>query len=107
VNHLVTTPKELHAGFLDWADAISAWHRPPRWYNRLCAICMTTFYRLALSRCRCDWRILVNARLHRAIYATGRQDHTLAFRQERRAAYVNDVAIAAPPTSSGTISVVS
>jgi Domain of unknown function (DUF4105) len=98
---LVTTPQERRATFLDYVDAINDLYRTPRWYNGLCTNCTTTFYRLPNSRWRLDWRILVNARLDRALYATGRLDRTLPFPQLRRAAYLNDVANAAPVDGFG------
>ena len=42
------------------------------------------------SRCRCDWRVLANGRLDRALYEDGRLDRTLPFPELRRLAYLND-----------------
>jgi hypothetical protein len=53
------------------------------------------------TRCRCDWRILVNARLDRALYASGRLDRTVPFAELRRAARLNDIANAAPEDGFG------
>jgi hypothetical protein len=98
---LATTPEELRATFLDYIDAINALYQTPRWYHGLCTNCTTAFYRLPSSRRRCDWRVLANAQLDRALYATGRLDRTLAFAELRRAAYLNDIANAAPEEGFG------
>jgi Domain of unknown function (DUF4105) len=98
---LATTAEELRATFLDYIDAINALYRTPRWYHGLCTNCTTTFYRLPSRRCRCDWRVLANARLDRALYATGRLDRSLPFPELRRAAYLNEVANSAPADGFG------
>jgi hypothetical protein len=98
---LVTTSKELQATFLDYIDAINALYRTPRWYHGLCTNCTTTFYQLPSRRCRCDWRVLANARLDRALYATGRLDRSLPFEDLRRLARLNDIANAAPADGFG------
>jgi hypothetical protein len=98
---LTTTAEERRATFLDYVDAINALYRTPRWYNGLCTNCTTAFYRLPSRRCRCDWRVLANARLDRALYAAGRLDRTLPFPQLRRAAYLNDIANRAPEEGFG------
>jgi hypothetical protein len=67
----------------------------------LCTNCTTTFYRLPSRRCRCDWRVLANAQLDRALYATGRLDRTLPFPELRRLANLNDVANNAPKDGFG------
>jgi hypothetical protein len=58
---------ELREAFLDYVDAINGIYEQPRWYHGLCANCTTSFYRLPSSRRRCDWRVIVNGRLHRAL----------------------------------------
>jgi hypothetical protein len=98
---LVTTAEELRATFLDYVDAINALYRTPRWYHGLCTNCTTSFYQLPSSRRRCDWRVLANARLDRALYATGRLDRSLPFPELRRAAYLNEVANNAPADGFG------
>jgi predicted acylesterase/phospholipase RssA/CRP-like cAMP-binding protein len=45
------------------------------------------FYHLPSRRCRCDWRVLANARLDRALYAAGRLDRTVPFHELHRIAY--------------------
>jgi hypothetical protein len=98
---LATTAEELRATFLDYIDAINALYRTPRWYHGLCMNCTTAFYRLPSRRCRCDWRVLANARLDRALYAAGRLDRTLPFPELRRASYLNDIANRAPEEGFG------
>jgi hypothetical protein len=92
---------ELRTAFLDYVGAINGLYTRPRWYNGLCANCTTTFYRLPGSRCRFDWRVLVNSRLDRALYEAGRLDRSLPFPELRRAAYLNDVANSAPEAGFG------
>ncbi len=53
-------------------------------------------YRLPSSRWRCDWRVIANGRLDRALYEAGRLDRALPFEDLRRIAYINDIANAAP-----------
>jgi hypothetical protein len=98
---LVTTPDELRATFLDYVDSINSLYETPRWYNGLCTNCTTTFYRLPSRQCRCDWRVLANARLDRALYAAGRLDQTLPFPELRRAAHLNEIANSAPEKGFG------
>jgi hypothetical protein len=98
---LVTTPEELRATFLDYIDAINDLYRTPRWYNGLCTNCTTTFYQLPSRRCRCDWRVLANARLDRALYAAGRLDRSLPLPELRRSAYLNELANSAPADGFG------
>jgi hypothetical protein len=98
---LATTAEELRATFLDYVDAINALYRRPRWYHGLCTNCTTTFYRLPSRRCRCDWRVLANARLDRALHAAGRLDRSLSFPELRRTAYLNDIANRAPEEGFG------
>lgn len=98
---LASTPQELRATFLDYVDAVNAMYQTPRWYHGLCMNCTTAFYRLPSRRCRCDWRVLANARLDRALYAAGRLDRKLPFPVLRRAAYLNDIANRAPEKGFG------
>jgi hypothetical protein len=98
---LVTTAEERRATLLDYIDAINDLDRTPRWYNGLCTNCTTAFYRLPSSRRRCDWRVLANARLDRALYATGRLDRSVPFAELRRSAYLNEVANSAPADGFG------
>jgi hypothetical protein len=95
------SPDELRAVFLDYVGAINGLYETPRWYHGLCANCTTTFYRLPNSRCRCDWRVLANGWLDRALYEAGRLDRTLPFRELRRTAYLNEVANSAPEDGFG------
>jgi hypothetical protein len=92
---------ELRTVFLDYVAAANGLYDTPRWYNGLCANCTTTFYRLPHSRCRCDWRVLANGRLDRALYEAGRLDRSLPFEDLRRAAYLNEAANAAPEVGFG------
>jgi hypothetical protein len=98
---LATTPEELRATFLDYVDAINTLYQMPRWYHGLCTNCTTSFYQLPSRRRRCDWRVLANARLDRALYAAGRLDRSMPFPELRRAAYLNDVANSAPADGFG------
>ena len=59
------------------------------------------FYHLPSRRCRCDWRVLANARLDRALHAAGRLDRSLSFPELRRTAYLNDIANRAPEDGFG------
>ena len=67
----------------------------------LCTNCTTTFYWLPNSRCRCDWRVLANSRLDKALYEAGRLDNNLPFPELRRSAYLTDVANSAPVDGFG------
>jgi hypothetical protein len=98
---LTATPDELRAVFLDYIDAINGLYETPRWYHGLCMNCTTAFYRMPSRRWRCDWRVLANAQLDRALYATNRFDRTLPFADLRRAAYLNDIANRAPEEGFG------
>jgi hypothetical protein len=98
---LVATPGEVRAAFLDYVNAINELYRTPRWYNGLFTNCTTSFYQLPSSRRRCDWRVLANARLDRALYATGRLDRSVPFQRLRRAASLNGVANQAPSDGFG------
>jgi hypothetical protein len=89
-------PEQLRATFLDYVDAINSLYETPRWYHGLCANCTTSFYRLPGSRVRCDWRVIANARLDRALYEDGRLDRTLPFPELQRSAYLNEIANCAP-----------
>jgi hypothetical protein len=93
--------EELRAAFLDYVGAINGLYEKPRWYHGLCANCTTAFYRLPSSRVRCDWRVLANGRLDRALYEAGRLDRTLPFPELRRSAYLNQVANSAPEHEFG------
>jgi hypothetical protein len=98
---LSVTDDELRAAFLDYVNAINALHETPQWYHGLCTNCTTAFYRLPSSQRRWDWRVLVNARLDRALYAAGRLDRTSPFPKLRQSAYLNDVANQAPEVGFG------
>lgn len=98
---LSVTPEDVRATFLDYARMINRIHARPRWYHGLCANCTTTYYWLPNSRCRLDWRVIANGRLDRALYADGRLDRSLPFGRLRRAAYLTDVANAAPEVGFG------
>jgi hypothetical protein len=95
------TPAESRAAFLDYVGAINAIAERPRWYHGVSANCTTSFYRLPNSRCRLDWRVLVNARLDRALYEDGRLDRTVPFLELRRRARLNEAANAAPADGFG------
>jgi hypothetical protein len=98
---LKTTPEELKACFLDYVDAMNVLYLRPRWYHGLCTNCTTSFYQLPSSRRRWDWRVLLNARLDRALYDTGRLDRTLPFPALRQAADLTDIANGAPAEGFG------
>jgi hypothetical protein len=94
-------PDRLRTIFLDYVAAVNHLYRTPEWYHGLCANCTTTFYRLPNSRPRCDWRVLVNGRLDRALYEAGVLDRSVPFEVLRRTAYLNDVVRAAPRDGFG------
>jgi hypothetical protein len=98
---LVTTAEDRRATFLDYVNAVNALYQTPRWYHGLCMNCTTTFYRLPSRQRRCDWRVLANARLDRALYAAGRLDRTLPFSELQRNACINDIANSAPAEGFG------
>ncbi|MFO0796535.1 MAG: DUF4105 domain-containing protein [Gemmataceae bacterium] len=98
---LAATPAEARAAFLDYAEMINRIHARPCWYNGLCANCTTTYYRLPNSRCRLDWRVIANGRLDQALYEDGQLDRSLPFADTRRAAYLTDIANAAPAAGFG------
>lgn len=98
---LVTTPEDRRATFLDYVHEINSLHETPRWYNGLCMNCTTTFYRLPSRQRRCDWRVLANARLDRALYSAGRLDQSMPFPELRRCAFLTDIANSAPAEGFG------
>jgi hypothetical protein len=98
---IVVTPEELQLTFLDYVEAINQLYQTPRWYHGIFTNCTTSFYQLPGIRRRCDWRILVNARLDRALYATGRLDGSVPFAVLQKNAFLNDVANAAPADGFG------
>ena len=91
----------LRTAFLDYVAAINDLYTTPRWYHGLCANCTTSFYRLPHSQRRCDWRVIANGRLDRALYEAGRLDRSLPFAQLRRISYINDIAETAPEEGFG------
>jgi hypothetical protein len=93
--------EELRTVFLDCIDAVNRLYETPRWYHGLCANCTTSFYRLPHSRFRCDWRVIANGRLDRALYEDGRLDRTLPFPELRRIASVSEIANRAPEDGFG------
>ena len=90
--------EELRTVFLDYVETINNLYDQPRWYHALYANCTTSFFRLPNSRCRCDWRVLANGKLDRALYESGRLDRTLPFAELRRKAYLNEIANACSRT---------
>ncbi len=99
--HLNVTCEEARVAFLDYVAAINDLYTSPRWYHGVSANCTTTFYRLPGSRIRYDWRVLVNAKLDKALYDDGRLDRTLPFPELRRIAYLTDVANSGPEVGFG------
>ena len=93
---LNVTLDEVRTVFVDYVEAINRLYEAPRWYNGLCANCTTSFYRLPHSRRRCDWRVIANGRLDRALYEDGRLNRRLPFEELHRLARVNEVANRAP-----------
>jgi hypothetical protein len=91
----------LRTAFLDYVAAINDLYNTPRWYNALCANCTTSFYRLPNSQRRCDWRVIANGRLDRALYEAGRLDRSLPFEELRQISYVNKIAESAPAEGFG------
>ena len=94
-------PEEVRRAFLDYVGAINDLCEKPRWYHGLCTNCTTTFYWLPNSRCRCDWRVLANSRLDKALHDDGRLDRSLPFQELRRVSYLNDIADSAPEDGFG------
>ncbi len=98
---LNSSPEELQAVFLDYVSTINSIYEAARWYHGLCANCTTSFYRLPSRRVRCDWRVIANGRLDRALYEDGRLDRTLPFPELRRVASLNEIANNAPEEGFG------
>lgn len=98
---LTAPPDRVRTMFLDYVTAVNHLSHTPEWYHGLCANCTTTFYRLPNSRPWCDWRVLVNGRLDRALYDRGAFDRTVPFDALKRTAYLNDVVKAAPRDGFG------
>lgn len=92
---------EFRTVFIDYVGAINDLYERPRWYHGLCANCTTNFYRLPSRRFQCDWRVLANGRLDRALYDTGRLDRSLPFEELRRIGHINDIANSAPECGFG------
>lgn len=99
---LVATPEELRYTFLDYIGAVNDLYHTPRWYNGLCRNCTTSFYRLPSQHFSWDWRVLANAKLDEALYASGRIDRSIPFSELRQHAYLNDIANAAPEVGFGS-----
>lgn len=99
--HFNASVDELRRAFLDYIEAIASLRDTPRWYHSLCANCTTSFYRLRHSRIRCDWRVVANGRLDKALYNAGRLDQSLPFQELRRLARINDIANRAPENGFG------
>ena len=53
------------------------------------------------SQRRCDWRVIVNGRLDRALHEAGRLDRSLPFEELRRISYINEIAETAPEEGFG------
>jgi hypothetical protein len=98
---LIVPLEEVRAAFLDAVWMVNQLYERPRWYHGVCANCTTTFYRLPNSQRRCDWRVLANGRLDRALHEDGRLDRTVSFQELQRVAYLTDVANAAPEVGFG------
>jgi hypothetical protein len=94
--HFQVGVEELRSAFLDYVGAINSIHETPRWYHGLCANCTTSFYRMPSRRFRCDWRVIANGRLDRALYEDGRLDRSMPFEELRRIAHLNAIANSAP-----------
>jgi hypothetical protein len=94
-------PEELRDMFLAYVATINSVYETPRWYHGLCANCTTSFYRMPGRRVRCDWRVIANGRLDKALYEAGRLDRTLTFPELRQFAYLNDIANRAPEEGFG------
>jgi hypothetical protein len=93
--------EELRAAFLNYVTAIIRLYESPRWYHGLCANCTTSFYRMPGRQFRCDWRVIANGRLDKALYDAGLLDQTLPFAELRRFAYLNEIANGAPEEGFG------
>jgi hypothetical protein len=98
---LNSSVEELREVFHDYAEAINRLYEAPRWYHAVCANCTTSFYQLASTQRRYDWRVIANGRLDRALYKDGRLDRTLPFQELRRIAHLNDIANKAPAEGFG------
>jgi hypothetical protein len=94
-------PERLRTIFLDYIAAINDLYAHPRWYHALCANCTTSFYGLPHSQVRCDWRVILNGRLDRALYVAGRLDRSVPFEELRRIGYINTLAEVAPEDAFG------
>ncbi|MCE9567862.1 MAG: DUF4105 domain-containing protein [Planctomycetes bacterium] len=92
---------ELRRVFLDYIDAVNDLYKAPRWYHGLFANCTTSFYRLAHSRWRIDWRVIANGRLDRALHQAGRLDQSLPFEELRKFSRINEIANSAPEEGFG------
>jgi hypothetical protein len=98
---LNSSVEELAKVFRDYVETINRLHETPHWYHAVCANCTTSFYQLPSTQRRCDWRVIANARLDRALYEDGRLDRTLPFQELRRVSYLNDIANNAPADGFG------
>jgi hypothetical protein len=99
--HFNAGADELRAAFVDYVATINSLSESPRWYHGLCANCSTSFYRLPSRHVRCDWRVIANGRLDKALYEAGRLDRSLPFPELRQFAYLNDIANRAPKVGFG------
>jgi hypothetical protein len=95
------SPEELRFAFLDYVDSINSIYESPRWYHGMCANCTTSFYRMPGSRVRCDWRVIANDRLDKALYEAGRLDRTFPFLELQRCADLTAIANNAPAEGFG------
>lgn len=92
---------EVRTVFMDYVEAINDLYKSPRWYHGLCTNCTTSFYQLRHSRRRCDWRVIVNGRLDRALYEDNRLDRSLPYPVLYEFAKLNDIAVNAPDVGFG------
>jgi hypothetical protein len=99
--HMNSSVQELRHLFLDYVEAINRLYEKPQWYHAVCANCTTSFYQLPSRQWRCDWRVIANGRLDRALYKSGRLDRTIPYPELRQSAYLNDIANQAPEEGFG------
>ena len=67
------TSAQARIRFLEYVHALNALHDQPRWYNAVTANCLTSIRTQSdpAHRSRWDWRLLLNGKMDRLLYARG------------------------------------
>lgn len=100
---LTTPPDRLRTMFLDYLAAVNHLNKKPEWYHGICANCTTTTFRLPHAQLSCDWRMLVNGRLDKALYEKGVFDRSVPFEVLKKSAHLNEIVKDVPRDGFGDL----